>query len=70
VAKPDCVRATARLLDLEVYPFEKIFEFRARGALPATDKEANELFASYLDQIEKVIEAVDEMDPARHEHTH
>jgi hypothetical protein len=70
VAKPDCVRATARLLNLEVYPFEKIFEFRARGALPATDKEANELFASYLDQIEKVIEAVDEMDPARHEHTH
>jgi predicted nucleotidyltransferase len=70
VAKPDCVRATARLLKLEVEPFEKIFDFRSRGALPATEKEANELFASYMDQIEKVIEAVDEMDAARHEHQH
>src|SRR5262245_34851217 len=70
VAKPDCVRATTRLLNLEVYPFERIFEFRSRGELPATEKEANDVFASYMDQIEKVIEAVDEMDEARHEHTH
>jgi predicted nucleotidyltransferase len=70
VAKPDCVRATAQLLKLELYPFEKIFEFRSRAALPATEEEANEVFASYMDQIEKVIEAVDEMDAARHEHTH
>src|SRR5213078_2979709 len=28
VAKPDCVRATARLLKLDATPFEKIFEFR------------------------------------------
>src|SRR6266566_778187 len=48
VAKPDCVRATARLLSLEMYPFERIFEFRANGALPPTDKEANDIFASYL----------------------
>ena len=67
VAKPDCVRATAALLDLDMYPFERIFEFRANGALPSTDKEANDVFGSYLHQIERVIEDVDEMDSTRHE---
>src|SRR5438105_2651626 len=37
VAKPDCVRATVRLLKLESAPFERIFEFRASGDLPATE---------------------------------
>src|SRR6185295_6014618 len=67
VAKPDCVRATASLLNLDTYPFERIFEFRANGALPTTDQEANEIFASYMDQIERVIEDVDEMDSLRHQ---
>ena len=60
IAKPDCVRATARLLNLDPEPFEKIFAIRATGDLPATDKEANDLFAGYLLQIERVVEAVDE----------
>ena len=60
VAKPDCVRATVRLLKLDGEPFERIFAIRATGELPATDKEANDLFASYLLQIENVVEAVDE----------
>ena len=60
IAKPDCVRATARLLNLDPEPFEKIFAIRATGEMPATDKEANELFAAYLLQIERVVEAVDE----------
>src|SRR5690242_9201483 len=33
-AKLDCVRATASLLKLDPAPFEKIFAFRAGGALP------------------------------------
>lgn len=60
IAKPDCVRATARLLKLDVEPFEKIFAIRANGDMPATDTEANDLFAAYLLQIEHVVEAVDE----------
>src|SRR4030095_16251890 len=68
VAKPDCVRATAQLLKLNLNPFERIFEFRANGALPSTKKEANDIFADYMDQIEKVIEDVDEMDSLRREH--
>jgi predicted nucleotidyltransferase len=63
VAKPDCVRATARLLQLDPAPFERIFEFRSNGDLPSSEKEANDLFASYMFQIEHVVEAVDELRP-------
>src|SRR6185503_5550172 len=60
VAKPDCVRATVRLLNLNGAPFEKIFAMRASGETPATEQEANDLFAAYMLQIERVVEAVDE----------
>ena len=62
VAKPDVVRATAKLLQLDPAPFERIFDFRAGGNLPASEKEANDLFGTYLIQIEQVVEAVDELD--------
>jgi predicted nucleotidyltransferase len=65
VAKPDCVRATARLLKLDPAPFERIFQFRTGGDLPSSEKEANDLFGGYLFQVEQVVEAVDEL---RHEH--
>lgn len=60
IGKPDCVRATAKLLRLDPKPFEKIFAMRATGELPANDEEANELFGAYMAQIEQVVEAVDE----------
>src|ERR1044071_8928456 len=62
VAKPDCVRAAARRFHLDLDPFEKIFALRTSDYLPPTEKEANEIFASYMAQIEHVIEAVDEFD--------
>ena len=62
VAKPACVRATAKLLKLNNEPFERIFEFRSSGSFPSTEKEANEIFGAYMDQVEQVIEVVDEMD--------
>ena len=62
VGKPDVVRATAKLLNLDASPFERIFEFRAGGKLPSSEKEANELFAAYMFQIEQVVEAVDELE--------
>src|SRR6266516_3060853 len=58
-AKPDTVRVTARLLALESQPFERIFVLRSTGDNRLTEKEANDLFASYMAQIERVIEAVD-----------
>lgn len=61
VSKPDCVRATAKLLQLDPTPFERIFEFRTGGNLPTSEKEANDLFGAYLFQIEQVVEAVDNL---------
>lgn len=60
VSKPDCVRTTVRLLNLDEQPFEKIFALRASGEMPATEEEAHDLFAAYISQIERVVEAVDE----------
>lgn len=65
VAKPDCVRMTANVLQLDVAPFERIFEFRTGESFPPSEKEANELFAAYLLQLEKVVDAVDELDQRR-----
>jgi hypothetical protein len=62
VSKPDCVRETAKVLKLDVTPFERIFEFRTTEKLPSSEQEANELFGAYLLQIEKVVEVVDELD--------
>lgn len=64
VAKPDCVRATAKLLRLELEPFERIFEFRTTDNLPGSETEANEIFGAYMLQIEQVVEAVDELNPS------
>jgi predicted nucleotidyltransferase len=62
VAKPDCVRATARKLKLDSEPFERIFELRTSDDANMTEREANELFAAYMAQIERVIEVVDGME--------
>jgi len=62
VGKADCVRATAKLLKLDAAPFERIFEFHTSGALPRSEKEANDLFAAYMFQIEQVVEAVDQLE--------
>jgi hypothetical protein len=62
VAKPDCVRATAKLLKLDTEALERIFDLRAGDEVTLTDVEANDLFAVYLVQIERVIEAVDSLE--------
>jgi predicted nucleotidyltransferase len=59
--KNDLVRAAARRLGFDAAPFERIFEMREGGERPESEREANELFTSYLAQIEHVIESVDEM---------
>jgi hypothetical protein len=64
VAKPDCVRATARRFGLDPNPFEKIFAFRASEYVPPSEKEANDIFAAYMDQIDRVIQVVDEFPQA------
>lgn len=61
VAKPETVREVVELLKLDGRPFEQIFTMRASGWRPATDQEANDLFAAYMFSIEQVIEDVDEL---------
>jgi predicted nucleotidyltransferase len=62
ITKPDTVRATVRLLELDASPFERILELRANGGSSLTEMEANKVFAAYLTQIEHVIEVVDRID--------
>jgi predicted nucleotidyltransferase len=62
VIKREIVRATAQRLGIDAAPFERVFALRESGAQElSSEREAHELFASYLTEIEKVIEAVDEM---------
>lgn len=65
VAKPDCVRATARRFGLDPDPFEKIFTFRTSDFVPPSEKDANDIFAAYMEQIDRVIQAVDEFDQGK-----
>lgn len=61
LSKPECVRSIAKLLKLDGETFERIFSLRANAELSLTESEAHELFASYLVQIERVIEVVDSL---------
>ena len=58
VLKRDIVRAIVRLLGLDAAPFERVFALRESGRA-LEDVEANELFAAYMAEIERVIEATD-----------
>lgn len=60
VSKPDAVRATIRRFGLDADAFEKIFAFRANEYVPPSEKEANDIFAAYMEQIDHVIQLVDE----------
>ncbi len=59
VLKRDCVESTVRRLALDGDSFERIFALTDKGAQTLSGAGANELFATYLGQIERVIEAVD-----------
>lgn len=63
VTKQEAVRVTVQMLGLDPEPFERIFELREARSDESflTDKQANELFAAYMLQLERVIEAVDRM---------
>lgn len=64
VGKPETVRAAIRRFGLEPDPFEKIFAFRASEYVPPSEKEANDIFAAYMEQIDRIIQVVDEITQA------
>ena len=60
--KHEIVALTAEYLKIDGAPFVKIFNIRENNfAQTLTEVSANELFADYLEQIEKVIVKVDEL---------
>jgi predicted nucleotidyltransferase len=66
VLKRDVVAATAQLLGLDGQVFERIFELRESGDDRAmSDRAANELFAAYMAEIARVIDAVDGLEVKR-----
>ena len=64
IAKEDSVRATVRALGLDGVAFERIFELRGGKGAALTQAEGDSLFATYMEQIERVIEAVDRIEAA------
>ncbi|MDT7688326.1 MAG: hypothetical protein QOJ70_3666 [Acidobacteriota bacterium] len=63
VLKRDIVSATARLLGLDGEVLERVFELREAGDATALgEREADALFASYMAQVERVIEDVDRLE--------
>lgn len=61
VTKAECVRAVVKALQLDGEPFARIFALREESENFLGEVEMNDLFAAYLEQIERVIEAVDRM---------
>lgn len=62
VTKHEVVALTAQHLQIDGAPFEKIFHIRENNFAKTLDEiEANQLFADYMEQIGKVIEAVDKL---------
>ncbi len=62
VTKHEIVALTAQNLKISGIPFEKIFNIRENNFAEKLDEvSANELFADYLEQIEKVIVKVDDL---------
>ena len=59
VSKPDSVSAIVRLCELDAFPFDEILKLRTGSTSRMSEAEANEVFSAYMDQIERVIQAVD-----------
>src|SRR5919197_181974 len=63
VLKREVVRAAVGLLGLDGAVFERVFELReAGGDATLGEREADEIFADYMAQVERVIEAVDALE--------
>lgn len=62
VLKVEIVRAAVKLLGLDGAVFERVFALREGAAPTPGEREADEMFAAYMAQVERVIEAVDRLE--------
>ncbi len=61
--KHEIVALAIKHLNIEAAPFDRIFDIRENvGKTKYDERSINELFGEYLEQIEKVIDAVDKID--------
>ena len=61
VAKREAIHATANELGLDVTPFDRILGLSSSPKAKLNTAEANEIFGAYLEQLERVIDAVDQI---------
>jgi predicted nucleotidyltransferase len=61
VTKPDVLAATVEHVGLDAAVFARIASLRGKDAPKLDEVKANELFTKYMEQIERVIEAVDKI---------
>lgn len=61
VAKRDAIHATANELGLDVAPFDRILELSSSPRTKPSEADANVVFGAYLVQLERVIDAVDQI---------
>ncbi len=60
VAKREAIHATSTELGLDVAPFDRILELGSSPRAKLSEAEENEIFGAYLNQLERVIDAVDQ----------
>lgn len=65
LTKRDAVQTTSRVLGLNISPFQQILELAQKKKARLTKSEAELLFGDYLGEIQKVIDAVDQIDRNR-----
>lgn len=61
VAKRDAIHATANELGLDVAPFDRILQLSNSPRTKLSEADANVVFGAYLVQLERVIDAVDQI---------
>jgi len=62
LGKREAVQATARVLGLDPAPFNQIFELAGKKNSKLVQVQAENLFGSYLAEIQRVIDAVDQIE--------
>ena len=61
VAKREAIHATANELGLDAAPFDRILELSSSPKAKLSEADANKIFGAYLNQLERVIDAVDQI---------
>jgi hypothetical protein len=62
VSRRDAIQTTGRVLGLDISPFNQIFELSEKKKSQLTKSDTENLFGDYLAEIQRVIDAVDQIE--------